>query len=146
MRSLTFHFPVQVIARILGLPRADYPRFQRWALEITSAPMHWERGLAASAALRQYFARVLIERRARPADDLISLLAVSEVDGRRLETRRSTPSCGLLLPAGVETTYRASGNLLFGLLGQPGTAAGPGRGTAPSSPRPSKKVCGGSLR
>jgi cytochrome P450 len=119
VRTFTFHFPVQVIARILGLPRADYPRFQRWALEITSAPMHWERGLAASAALRQYFARVLAERRARPADDLISLLAVSEVDGRRLEDEEIYSFLRLLLPAGVETTYRASGNLLFGLLHQP---------------------------
>jgi cytochrome P450 len=29
VRSVTFNFPVQVIARILGLPREDYPTFQR---------------------------------------------------------------------------------------------------------------------
>ncbi len=72
VRSITFNFPVQVIARILGLPRADYPRFQRWALELTSVAANWERGMAASEALRAYFAEVMEDRRAHPGDDLIS--------------------------------------------------------------------------
>ncbi len=63
VRSVTFNFPVQVIARILGLPREDYPTFQRWAIELTSVATNWERGVAASAALRDYFAGVMAERR-----------------------------------------------------------------------------------
>jgi cytochrome P450 len=116
VRQLTFDFPVQVIARILGLPRRDYPRFQRWAVEITSAPRHFDRGLAASAALRAYFAQVLADRRRRPADDLVTDLAEGEVDGRRLHDEEIFSFLRLLLPAGVETTYRATGNVLFGLL------------------------------
>ncbi len=119
VRELTFNFPVQVIAKILGLPRADFPMFQRWAIEITSVSANWERGLAASAALRDYFADVLAERRKRPTDDLISDLVVAEVDGRRLDDEEIYSFLRLLLPAGVETTYRASGNLLFGLLTSP---------------------------
>ena len=42
--TVTFNFPVQVIARILGLPRADYPMFQRWAIELTSVAANWDRG------------------------------------------------------------------------------------------------------
>ena len=38
VRSVTFNFPVQVIARILGLPREDYPKFQRWTLELYAWP------------------------------------------------------------------------------------------------------------
>ena len=34
VQELTFNFPVQVIARILGLPRSDFPVFQRWAIAI----------------------------------------------------------------------------------------------------------------
>jgi len=119
VRQLTFDFPVKVIARILGLPRADYPRFQRWTLEITSAPANWPRALAASAALRDYFAPVLAERRRQPADDLISELATAEIDGERLGDEEIFSFLRLLLPAGVETTYRATGNMLAGLLGQP---------------------------
>ncbi len=119
VRELTFNFPVQVIARILGLPRSDFPIFQRWAVEITSVAANWDRGVAASVALRDYFADVLTERRRRPADDLISDLVVAEVDGRRLDDEEIYSFLRLLLPAGVETTYRASGNLLFALLTQP---------------------------
>jgi cytochrome P450 len=119
VRSVTFNFPVQVIARILGLPRADYPRFQRWALEITSVAANWERGMAASAALRDYFAEVMAERRAAPGDDLISDLVRAEVEGEHLSDEEIYSFLRLLLPAGVETTYRASGSLLLALLGDP---------------------------
>jgi cytochrome P450 len=116
VRDVTFNFPVQVIARILGLPRSDYPRFQRWALEVTSVAANWERGMAASAALRDYLVAVMDDRRATPGDDLISDLVRAEVDGEHLTDEEICSFLRLLLPAGVETTYRASGSLLFGLL------------------------------
>ena len=36
VRALTFPFPVRVIARILGLPEGDWPKFQRWSIELIS--------------------------------------------------------------------------------------------------------------
>ena len=72
VRELTFNFPVQVIARILGLPRSDYPRFQRLAMALISVAMNWDRGVEASATLRDYFATVVQDRRHQPEDDLIS--------------------------------------------------------------------------
>src|SRR2546423_7536883 len=119
VRELTFAFPVQVIARILGLPRTDYPAFQRWSIEMLSVMVSWERGMAASQALRDYFAGILAERRKRPGDDLISELAVAEIDGERLSDDEIFAFLRLLLPAGVETTYRSSGNLFFALLNHP---------------------------
>ncbi len=119
VRTFTFNFPVQVIARILGLPRSDYPRFQRWALEITSVANNWDRGIRASEQLRDYFAGVLEERRRHPEDDLITDLCRAEVDGQRLDDEEIFSFLRLLLPAGVETTYRASGSLLFALLERP---------------------------
>ncbi len=116
VRTLTFNYPVQVIARILGLPRSDYQIFQRWALELTSVAANWERGLAASAALQDYFSEVMAERRTDPGDDLISDLVRAEVDGERLTDEEVFSFLRLILPAGVETTYRASGSLLFALL------------------------------
>ncbi|HVT42592.1 MAG TPA: cytochrome P450 [Acidimicrobiales bacterium] len=116
VREITFNFPVQVIARILGLPRSDYPMFQRWALEITSVAANFERGMAASVALRDYFVDVMAERRAAPGDDLISDMVRTEVDGEHLSDEEIYSFLRLLLPAGVETTYRASGSLLFALL------------------------------
>ncbi|WP_068181732.1 cytochrome P450 [Mycobacterium sp. UM_CSW] len=118
-REFTFAFPVQVIARIMGLPRQDYPRFQRLSIELLNVVYDWERGLAASAELKAYLAEILAERRRRPQDDLISTLAESEIDGARLTDDEIFAFLLLILPAGVETTYRASGNLLVALLTEP---------------------------
>jgi cytochrome P450 len=72
--------------------------------------------VAASVALREYFAEVMTERRAEPGDDLISDLVRAEVDGVHLTDEEIYSFLRLLLPAGVETTYRASGSLLYALL------------------------------
>jgi cytochrome P450 len=119
VRELNFGFPVQVISRILGLPRKDYAQFQRWTVELISVAANWDRALAASAQLAEYLTDVLNQRRAEPADDLISDLVVAEVEGERLTDEEILSFLRLLLPAGVETTYRATGNVLFGLLQHP---------------------------
>ena len=119
VRRLTFAFPVRVIARILGLPERDSPQFQRWSLELISMIVNWERGIAASNALRAYFAERVAERRQQPRDDLITELVDTEVDGQRLTDEEIFAFLIMLLPAGIETTYRSLGNLLFALLTHP---------------------------
>ena len=119
VRSLTFAFPVRVIARILGLPERDSQQFQRWSIEMISMIVNWDRGLAASNALRDYFAGQVAERRTRPRDDLISDLVETEVDGHTLTDEDIFAFLRMLLPAGIETTYRSLGNLLFALLTHP---------------------------
>jgi cytochrome P450 len=118
-REFTFAFPVQVIARIMGLPRENYQRFQRLSIELLNVVYDWDRGIAASAELKAYLAEILAERRRHPQDDLISMLAESEIDGARLTDDEIFAFLLLILPAGVETTYRASGNLLVALLTEP---------------------------
>lgn len=118
-REFTFWFPINVIAGLLGLPSGDLTRFHRLAVELISGPFMPERGQRASAELRSYFAAILEERRARPANDLISVLAGVEVDGEHLTDEEIFSFLRLLLPAGAETTYRSSGNLLYGLLSNP---------------------------
>src|SRR3974377_195537 len=50
---------------------------------------------------------------------MISVLAHAELDGQRLKDDEIVAFLRLLLPAGAETTYRSSSNLLFGLLSCP---------------------------
>ena len=118
-RDFTFAFPVQVIARIMGLPRQDYPRFQRLSIELLNVVYNWDCGIAASAKLKAYFNEILAERRRNPQDDLITMLSQSEIDGMKLTDDEIFAFLLLILPAGVETTYRASGNLLVALLTEP---------------------------
>jgi cytochrome P450 len=119
VREFTFPYPTQIIAGLLGLPRADYPQFQRWSISLLSFTVNRERGIAASAALKEYFAPILAARRKEPRDDLISTLAQAEIDGEQLSDEEIFSFLRLLLPAGVETTYRSTGSLLFGLLSNP---------------------------
>jgi cytochrome P450 len=118
-REFTFPYPTQIIASLLGLPRADYPQFQRWSIALLAILFNRERGLAASEALREYFVPILAARRAQPRDDLISGLVQAEIDGEKLSDEEIFSFLRLLLPAGVETTYRSLGNMLFALLSNP---------------------------
>src|SRR5215468_7801409 len=63
VREFTFPYPTQIIAGLLGLPRADHPQFQRWSISLLSFTVNRERGIAASAALQEYFAPILAARR-----------------------------------------------------------------------------------
>jgi cytochrome P450 len=119
VRELTFPFPVQVIAGMMGLPEEDQGNFHRWAVELISVTTNYRGALDASAKLRGLFARVLERRRAEPRDDLVSLLALAELDGERLDDEAIFNFLCLLAPAGAETTYRSSSNLLCGLLTHP---------------------------
>lgn len=120
VREFTFPYPTQIIAGLLGLPREDYAQFQRWSISLLSITVNRERAVAASEALRDYFVPILAARRVEPRDDLISSLAQAEIDGEKLADEEIFSFLRLLLPAGVETTYRSTGNLLFGLLSNPG--------------------------
>jgi cytochrome P450 len=75
--------------------------------------------VAAGRELRGYFAELIADRRRHPREDLVSQLIEAEVGGRRLNDDEIYPFLLLLLPAGAETTYRSSSNLLFGLLSNP---------------------------
>jgi len=116
VEDLTFAFPVRVIAEILGLPQRDVDSFQRWSLDLINMFDDVERGMRALEEFRSYFMEFISERRLAPRDDLVSDLIRSEVDGYRLDDDAIFASIKMLLPAGVETTYRSLGNLLVGLL------------------------------
>jgi len=116
VEHLTFAFPVRVIARILGLPECDVSSFQRWSLDLINMFDDVENGVRALDEFRSYFMAFITERRIAPRDDLVSDLIRSDVDGYRLDDDAIFAAIKMLLPAGVETTYRSLGNLLVGLL------------------------------
>src|SRR5205814_7024674 len=94
-------------------------QLQQWSISLLSFTVKPERGRQASEALAKYFTPSLAARREEPRDDLISGMAGAEIDGEKLSDEEIFSFLRLLLPAGVETTYRAMGNLLFGLLSNP---------------------------
>jgi cytochrome P450 len=119
VRDLTSRYPVRVICGLVGVPVEDSAQFHRWAEEINTGPLHPEVGMVASQAMRDYLAPIVDERRAHPADDLISDLVHAEVDGEHLTDEKIYGFLRLLLPAGAETTFRVMGNALIALLTHP---------------------------
>ncbi|MFI5315142.1 MAG: cytochrome P450 [Myxococcota bacterium] len=119
VREVTLPFPVAVIAGMIGVAEGDLADFHRWAVELIQIAVDPARGFAASQSLRDLFAGLLAERRARPRDDLVGVLARAELDGARLDDDAIYAFLRLLAPAGAETTYRSSSNLLCGLLNRP---------------------------
>jgi len=114
--QFTERFPVQVMAHMVGIPRADYPQFQRWALDIVGFSRDYPRGQAAAAAVREYLLPIIAERRRHPTDDVISTLVTGTVDGQGLGDEDVVSFLRLLIPAGAETTFRLIGNILVALL------------------------------
>lgn len=119
VRNFTFEFPTRVIATLLGLPEADRPEFRRRAVQLISYAVKYERALEASEALKDYFLGQIEQRRSHPTEDIIGDLVTAEIDGEKLSDEAIYSFLRLLLPAGLETTYRSSGNLLFLLLTHP---------------------------
>lgn len=119
VRDYTFEFPTRVISKLLGLPEEDLPWFRRRAVELISYSVKYKRAFEASAALKDYFLDQIERRRSRPTEDIIGDLVTAEIDGEKLTDEAIYSFLRLLLPAGLETTYRSSGNLLYLLLTHP---------------------------
>ena len=127
VKEFTFDYPSQIIAGLLGLPEKDYPQFQRWSISLLSWLMNPERGLAASAALCEYFEPILEARRAEPKDDLISALGAAEIDGEKLDQRGD-----LLVPAAAAARRRRDD---LPVAGQPAARAVVRPGAVGGDPR-----------
>src|SRR3954463_10547076 len=119
VREFTYRFPVQIIAEILGVPHEDHEKFHDMAVWVVNVAANPEKGIAASQALREYLSEIVEAKRSSPGDDVISLLVQEELDGERLSDEEIFSFLRLLLPAGAETTYRATGSFLYGLLTNP---------------------------
>ena len=116
IRDFTLEFPTRVISRLLGLPEEDLPWFRKRAVELISYTIKHKRAFEASAALKDYFLVQIERRRSAPTEDIIGDLVSAEIDGESLTDEAIYSFLRLLLPAGLETTFRSSGNLLYLLL------------------------------
>ncbi|MFJ5674497.1 cytochrome P450 [Streptomyces sp. NPDC093097] len=119
-------FPVNVIADMLGLDRADHDRFHRWYTAIigflgnlSQDPEVAAAGLRTRDEFAAYLLPIIRERRAAPGDDLLSALCAAEVDGTRMSDEDIKAFCSLLLTAGGETSDKAISSLVHNLLRHP---------------------------
>jgi cytochrome P450 len=131
--DLVTHFadliPVTVICELLGVPHKDHEQCRAWSEEIALAIepvvpddlLH--RADVATVAYGEYFAGLVAEKRARPRDDLLTLLMRAGDDGDQLTTGELVAMATLLLGAGFETTRNGIAGGILALLTHPGELA-----------------------
>ncbi|ANJ10973.1 cytochrome P450 [Streptomyces parvulus] len=119
-------FPVNVIADMLGLDKADHGRFHGWYTSVIAflGNLSGDQEVAAAGArtrveFAEYMLPVIQERRENPGDDLLSTLCAAEVDGVRMSDEDIKAFCSLLLAAGGETTDKAIAGIFANLLSHP---------------------------
>jgi unspecific monooxygenase len=114
--------PVRIIARLLGVPEDMAPDLLRWSNAMVGMYMAGrtremeDRAVAATEAFVAFLRGYVDQRRARPADDLITQLIAAEMEGEKLTTDELIATCILLLNAGHEATVHTIGNGVKTLL------------------------------
>jgi len=115
--------PLNVILDVLDLPQEAHEMFHQWYPAmmngINGDPATRARGVAANAEYHAYLDPLIDARSADPRDDLLSRLAIAEVDGQRMTKEEIKSFASLILVAGAETTDKAIANLWYQLLANP---------------------------
>ena len=117
--------PMLVLARVLGVPAEDGPRMVDWTNRLTSADP--DKSVDASELvhvrdeLLGYFKQLVEERRARPQEDLITVLVQGKVEDRPLTWDEIAAYIILLVAAGNETTRQSLSGGTIALAAIPGS-------------------------
>ncbi|RSN53041.1 cytochrome P450 [Amycolatopsis sp. WAC 04182] len=110
--------PIRVICELLGVHAGDQPAFATWSNTMVawSTPEELQ---AAAAKMHAYLVDLIEEKRAEPADDLLSGLIHASDEGDSLSAGELLAMAFLLLVAGFETTVNLIANSVFALLREP---------------------------
>jgi cytochrome P450 len=127
VRDVTAKITIAVIAEMLGVPRKDWDLLFRWTNEsIAPQDPEFQKGTPhetlerARMELFAYFNDLAEERRKRPTDDIVSVVANGQVNGEALPIVELLSYYFLLVVAGNETTRNAMTGGMLALLENPG--------------------------
>jgi cytochrome P450 len=132
VRQVAVHYPLLVVMSILGVPPEDEPMMLRLTQEYfgnsddelarrgTMTPEQVQAGLRETVAeVSDYFRRITADRRARPTDDLASVIANSLVDGAPMPEIDSLGYYITIAFAGHDTTSSSVAGGLWALAERP---------------------------
>jgi cytochrome P450 len=117
--------PLYVVCDLIGVPAAARDRAVAWSqalltfIDFHSGDAELEVASAAMLEARDYFTRLIAERRRHPADDLISSLLAEGAASGAVSDEEIVASCVVLISAGHETTMNLIGNGYWLLLRHP---------------------------
>ncbi|MCR9095785.1 MAG: cytochrome P450 [bacterium] len=120
--------PIAVIGWLLGVPEPDWPKLFHWTNRIlgSSDEEYVDEGksqvetvFAAQTELFAYFSDLVAKKKADPKDDLVTLFAFAEVEGKKLSDVEILVWCMLIVAAGNETTRNATTGGMLALIEHP---------------------------
>jgi cytochrome P450 len=124
--------PLRILSTILGVPREDEARILRLTQQLFAGqdPEFQREEATPEEAFRnlgieflQYFGRIIADRRAKPADDLASVLANAEIDGARMGDVETLGYYLITFTAGHDTTRNAIAGGMHALVEHPDALA-----------------------
>lgn len=124
VQQIATPLPLRMICNLLGLPAEDEAFALRVADEAFGADdpdMKRAEGgrVALVVELTGYFTKLLADRRREPCEDLLSLIANAEVNGKPIPDLEALSYAGVILGAGIDTTRNALGSGMEALLAHP---------------------------
>lgn len=102
--------PLQVIMHVLGMPLEMFDQAFKWTVDnvtVLSQMADKETLIAAHAGVKEeyeWFEQALAERKGKPVEDLLGLVASTEYEGRPTTLEEQLAYCTQFLVAGNETT------------------------------------------
>jgi cytochrome P450 len=131
--EVALHYPLHVIMEILGVPEEDEPRMLRLTQELFGAadpdlgredrpsedPMDMGAIQAVLADFYQYFAKLSADRREHPREDLATLIATSQIDGRPISEFEAMSYYVIVATAGHDTTSSTTAGAMEALCENP---------------------------
>ena len=114
--------PAYVIAKLMGVPEKDMPRFKILSDEFAKLlnPLSSDddiyNGFVAKGELGKYFSNLMEIKKRDPSDDLLSKIVTDMEGGYNITVEELLTLCTLLLVAGHETTTNLIGNGFYALM------------------------------
>jgi cytochrome P450 len=125
VKEVSAPLPIAVIAWLLGVPESDWKLLFDWTNRTIGAgdPDFQEPGKTPQETAMQamtetfmYFTKLIEEKKKKPADDLVTLFANLEVDGKPLPPMDVLTFCLIIVIAGNETTRNGTTGGMLALV------------------------------
>jgi hypothetical protein len=131
--EVALHYPLHVIMEILGVPEEDEPRMLMLTQELFGAadpdlgreqnpdtdPLNMGALQGVLADFYQYFTKISVDRRANPREDLATLIATSQIDGRPISEFEAMSYYVIVATAGHDTTSSTTAGAMQALCEHP---------------------------
>ncbi len=116
--ALALPLPLTVIGELLGVPSEDLKEFERWARAFATVDDRagGEESMRGRGKVGEYIVGLIADKRAKPADDMLSELISARDNDDRLSEQELVTFGFTLIGAGFDTTANQLANSVLALI------------------------------